>query len=116
MRVEPPCAAFPPRGRRDCSYLVSRSPRWALKRDTARMAASTQASRIIREPLLEYFLQGGVRTVSRPPKVQAAAVVGSIIFFIAVILVAGKPLISACLRMIASSFARYTQKVLLSAT
>ena len=35
---------------------------------------------------------------------------------LSVILVAGKPLISACLRMIASSFARYTQKVLLSAT
>src|SRR6516164_1683305 len=65
MPVEPPCAAFPPRGRRDCSYLVSRSPRRALKRDTARMAASTQASRIIREPLLEYFLQGGVWAVSR---------------------------------------------------
>jgi hypothetical protein len=42
-------------------------------------------------------------------------VVGSIIVFTAVILVAGKPLISACLRMIASSLARYTQKVLLSA-
>ena len=37
---------------------------------------------------------------------QAAAVVGSIIFFTSVILVAGKPLISACLRMIASSLAR----------
>lgn len=35
-----------------------------------------------------------------------AAVVGSIIFLTSVIFVAGKPLISACLRMIASSFAR----------
>src|SRR5262245_8004665 len=35
-----------------------------------------------------------------------AAVVGSIIFFTSVILVAGKPLISACLRMMASSLAR----------
>jgi len=33
-------------------------------------------------------------------------VVGSIIVFTAVILLAGKPLISACLRMIASSLAR----------
>ena len=36
----------------------------------------------------------------------ACSVVGSIIFRTSVILVAGKPLISACLRMIASSFAR----------
>jgi hypothetical protein len=35
-----------------------------------------------------------------------AAVVGSIIFLTSVILVAGKPLISACLRMTASSLAR----------
>jgi hypothetical protein len=45
-----------------------------------------------------------------------AAVVGSIIFFTSVILVAGNPLISACLRMIPSSLARYTQNVLSSAT
>jgi hypothetical protein len=41
-----------------------------------------------------------------PPSPHEAAVVGSIIFFTSVILVAGKPLISACLRMIASSLAR----------
>jgi hypothetical protein len=35
-----------------------------------------------------------------------AAVVGSIILLTSVIFVAGKPLISACLRMIASSLAR----------
>jgi hypothetical protein len=35
-----------------------------------------------------------------------AAVVGSIIFLTSVIFVAGKPLISACLRIIVSSFAR----------
>jgi hypothetical protein len=35
----------PPRARRHCSYLVGRSPRQASKRDTARMAASTQGSR-----------------------------------------------------------------------
>jgi hypothetical protein len=46
----------------------------------------------------------------------AAAVAGSIIFFTWVIFVAGKPLISACLRIIASSLAKYTQKVFLSAT
>jgi hypothetical protein len=39
-------------------------------------------------------------------KVHEAAVVGSIIFFTSVIFVAGKPLISACLRMMASSLAR----------
>ena len=49
-------------------------------------------------------------------QLQEASVVGSIIFFTSVIFVAGKPLISACLRMMASSLARYTQKVLLSAT
>jgi hypothetical protein len=49
-------------------------------------------------------------------QLQEASVVGSIIFFTSVIFVAGKPLISACLRMMASSRARYTQKVLLSAT
>ena len=37
---------------------------------------------------------------------HAAAVVGSIIFFTSVIFVAGKPLTSACLRMMASSLAR----------
>jgi hypothetical protein len=44
------------------------------------------------------------------------SVVGSIILRTSVILVAGKPLISACLRIMSSSLARYTQKVLLSAT
>src|SRR5262245_24160111 len=37
---------------------------------------------------------------------HAASVVGSIIFLTSVILVAGKPLTSACLRMMASSLAR----------
>ena len=37
---------------------------------------------------------------------SGALVVGSIIFLTGVSLVAGKPLISACLRMIASSLAR----------
>jgi hypothetical protein len=38
--------------------------------------------------------------------IHAAAVVGSIIFLTSVIFVAGKPLISACFRMMASSLAR----------
>jgi len=42
MLVGPPFATFPPRARRHCSCLVGRSPRRAPKRDTARMAASTQ--------------------------------------------------------------------------
>jgi hypothetical protein len=45
-------------------------------------------------------------TNGAPPSPHEAAVVGSIIFFTSVILVAGKPLISACLRMIDSSLAR----------
>lgn len=46
----------------------------------------------------------------------AFSVVGSIIFRTRVMLVAGKPLISACLRIVSSSLARYTQKVLSAAT
>src|ERR1041385_3106222 len=42
-------------------------------------------------------------------------VVGSITFPISVILVAGKPLSSACRRIMASSFARYTQNILFAA-
>jgi hypothetical protein len=38
--------------------------------------------------------------------IHEAAVVGSIIFLTSVIFVAGKPLISACFRMMASSLAR----------
>jgi hypothetical protein len=38
--------------------------------------------------------------------IHVAAVVGSIIFLTSVIFVAGKPLISACFRMMASSLAR----------
>jgi hypothetical protein len=38
--------------------------------------------------------------------IYVAAVVGSIIFLTSVIFVAGKPLISACFRMMASSLAR----------
>jgi hypothetical protein len=38
--------------------------------------------------------------------IHGAAVVGSIIFLTSVIFVAGKPLISACFRMMASSLAR----------
>src|SRR5213080_1543027 len=47
---------------------------------------------------------------------QSSPVVGSITLPICVILVAGKPLSSACLRMTASSFARYIQNVLSAAT
>jgi hypothetical protein len=43
-------------------------------------------------------------TEQRP--IHEAAVVGSIIFLTSVIFVAGKPLISACFRMMASSLAR----------
>ena len=64
MPVEPPCAAFPPRGRRHCSYLVGRSPRQPAKRDTARMAASTRGSRIICGCLWNISLEAGVRAVS----------------------------------------------------
>jgi hypothetical protein len=45
MPVGPPCAAFPPQSRRHCSCLVGRSPWRSPKRDTARMAASTQGDR-----------------------------------------------------------------------
>jgi hypothetical protein len=48
-------------------------------------------------------------TSPNPPELlcyAAFSVVGSIILRTSVILVAGKPLISACLRMMASSFAR----------
>ena len=45
-------------------------------------------------------------TVSIRSPVHAASVVGSIIFRTSVILVAGKPLISACRRMMSSSLAR----------
>jgi hypothetical protein len=72
------------------------------------MAASTQGDRLIREPPWNISCKAGFgRLAARsPPGIQATAVVGSIIVFTAVILVAGKPLISACLRMIASSLAR----------
>ena len=49
-------------------------------------------------------------------RVGPLEVVGSIILRISVIFVAGKPLISACRLITEVSFARYTQKVLLSAT
>ena len=48
MPVGPPFAACPPRTRRHYSCLVGQ--RRVPKRDTARMAASTQGERLIREP------------------------------------------------------------------
>jgi hypothetical protein len=47
-----------------------------------------------------------LRVAAEAREFHAAAVVGSIIFFTSVIFVAGKPLTSACLRMMASSLAR----------
>ena len=48
----------------------------------------------------------GCPETTRSSKFHEAAVVGSIVFFTSVIFVAGKPLISACLRIMASSLAR----------
>src|SRR6516162_1368619 len=72
MPVEPPCAAFPPRGRRHCSYLVGRSPRQPAKRDTARMAASTRGSRIICGCLWNISLEAGFGLFRRMPTAKSS--------------------------------------------
>lgn len=50
MPFGPPFAAFPPRTHPSLFVFGRPSPRRAPKRDTARMAASTQGDRLIRKP------------------------------------------------------------------
>ncbi len=56
--------------------------------------------------IAENIYPDGAAPGDNPARYAACSVVGSIILRTSVILVAGKPLISACLRMMASSFAR----------
>src|SRR5712671_4156226 len=98
--IAAPPAAVPTSARRSRRRMVvsSRSDIFCLLGFRVGGAEDMEASLITdgEDPKLQY----------QATLIVSAAVVGSIIFFTSVIFVAGKPLISACLRMIASSFAR----------
>ena len=101
VRARPSTKAMPERTRGACGL------RW--RRDFADLTGAGEAkSRHTISPEQEGDRRGKDRNVcdAQRDDIYEAAVVGSIIFFTSVIFVAGKPLISACLLIMASSFAR----------